>query len=505
LTGQGGNNAIETAASLTNHLVSALQNCKTKTLSTVEISNIFKNVQEQREERVSGLIQAAHSRQRLECMETPLLKFSAKFVLPYIPKHMLLNKWIQVYSPAVSLKTLPMPRKPRDVAYFDERFRQPSSRGVLGVILYAAFFLLAWMGHRQLWTAGKINGFWSLVRESVSRQSILLPGGVEVPLRQVYTGFKPVDLVLQSLSTVFLPVVANFSKAEQPLQGLYFLASILPIIAILTVEGYRPRNKWTLLASPALWGVLYQLRGIGFIAPLYFGISLFHSSSISYFTPTSRTLPDNTARALLPALVLGFVLPTIMLFFPLQDALNARQIFIALWQPTPVYVVILTEVLSRVLKLIGRSTPVKTGSHGDHNSNSDLPYLRILYAAVGSISACFHLALMMSWFVSGTGFIVRAFIPFDSMAPVSDLADGVFIFFQNDFLLAAVATMLWCLTSAWDLYRVGISDVSWPVAVISIALGCIMVGPGATAAAVWYWREEVLSRTSFNQHPSVSS
>ena len=496
---------METAASLTNHLVSALRNCKTGTLSTAEISNIFKKVQEQREERVSGLIKASHARQRLECMETPLLKFVAKFVLPYLPRHMLFNKWIHIYSPAVSLNMLPMPRKPRDVAYFDERFRAPSSRGVGGVPLYAALFFLAWMGHRQLWTAGKINGTWTMVRGAVQRQSVSLPGGIEVPLRQVYTGFQPVDLILQSLVTVFLPVVTNISRPEQPLQGLYFLASMLPIIAILTVEGYRPRNQWTLLASPALWGVLYQLRGIGLIAPLYFATSLFHSSSVSYFTPSSRTVPESAALALLPALVLGFVLPTMMMFFPLQDSLNARQIFIALWQPSPVYVVILTEILSRVLKWTDRSTPVKADSHVESNCNRDILYMRIVYAAVGGISACFHLALILCWISSGTEFITRAFIPFDSLAQASNLADGVFIFFQNDFLLVAAATMLWCLASAWDLYRVGISDVSWQFALVGLVFGCLMVGPGATAAAVWYWREEVLSRTSFNQHPSASS
>jgi hypothetical protein len=496
---------METAASLTNHLVSALRNSKTGSLSTSEISNVFKNVQEQREERVSELVKAAHARQRLECMETPLLKFIAKFALPFFPKHVLLNRWIQTYSPAVSLNMLPMPRTPRDVAYFDERFRAPSSRGVFGLILYAAFFFLAWMGHRQLWTAGKINGTWNFVHGAVQGQSVSLPGGLEVPLRQVYTGLQPVDRILQSLVTVFLPVVANISRPEQSLQGLYFLASLLPIIAILTIEGYRPRNKWTLLASPALWGVMYQLRGIGLIAPLYFATSLFHSSSVSYFTPRSRTISPVTACAVIPALVLGFVLPTMMMFFPLQDSLNTRQIFIALWQPAPVYVAILTEVMSRAFKWIGRSTAVKTERQVDSDFNRDLPYLRMVYVAVGSISACFHLALILCWVISGTEIIARAFIPFDSLAQVSSLADGVFIFFQNDFLLVAVATMLWCLASAWDLYRVGISNISWQVVLVGLALGCTMVGPGATAAAVWYWREEVLSRTSFNQHPPVSS
>ncbi|CAG8052089.1 unnamed protein product [Penicillium salamii] len=505
LTGQGGNNAIETSASLTNHLVAALRGSKTGTLSTEEISNIFKRVQEQREERVSGLIKASHTRQRLECMETPLLKFLASQVLPYVPKSILLRRWIPVYSAGVSLNMLPMPRKPRDVAYFDERFRVPSSRGIFGIILYAAFFFLAWAGRRQLWTAGKVNGTWSLVREAVLAQTISLPGGVKVPLRQVYTGLQPIDRILQSLVTVFLPAVSNSSAPEQALQSLYFLATMLPIIAILTVEGYRPRNRWTLLASPALWGVLYQLRGIGLIAPIYFAMSIFHSASVGYFTPTSRTIPVSVAQALLPALVLGFVLPTMMMFFPLQDTLSSRQVFIALWQPAPIYVALLTDIVSRGIKWLGRSAPVRLDDQFGTSVCGDIPYLRIVYAAVGGISACFHFALILSWIASGSGFITRALIPLDSFGQVSSLADGIFIFFQNDFLLVAIATMLWCLTSIWDMYRMGISNVSWQVGCVGLVLACTAVGPGATAAAVWYWREKTLSRTSFGQHPSAST
>ncbi|CAG8112183.1 unnamed protein product [Penicillium olsonii] len=505
LTGQGGNNAIETSASLTNHLVAALKGCKTGSLSTEEISKIFQSVQDHREERVSGLIKASHTRQRLDCMETPLLKFLANFVLPYVPRSILMARWIHTYSPGVSLNMLPMPHKPRDVAYFDERFRVPFSRGIIGVLLYVSFGFLAWAANRQLWTAGKVNGTWTMVREAIIAKSIPLPGRVEVPLRQVYTGLRPIDRILQSLVTVFLPAVAGTSNPGQALQSLYFLACILPIIAILTVEGYRPRNRWTLLASPALWGVLYQLRGIALIAPLYFATSLFHSSSVGYFTPKSRTVPVSMAQALLPALVLGFVLPTTMMFFPLQDTLTTRQVFIALWQPAPIYVAILTEVVSRAIAWFNRPAPVKPGSQVGSIVRDDLPYLRTAYAAVGGISACFHFALMLSWVVSGSDFIIRALVPLNSFGEKSNLADGIFIFFQSDFLLVALATMLWCLASIWDMYRVGISNVSWKAGLFGLVLGCILIGPGATAAAVWYWREDILSHTSFGQHPSASA
>ncbi|KAL1873344.1 hypothetical protein Plec18167_006394 [Paecilomyces lecythidis] len=87
LTGQGGNTAIETAASLANHLVAALGRDPDRGLSTEDISNVFANVQQQREGRAWELVKAAHARQSLECMETPFLKFVAK------PTHQLYH-WI---------------------------------------------------------------------------------------------------------------------------------------------------------------------------------------------------------------------------------------------------------------------------------------------------------------------------------------------------------------------------------------------------------------------------
>ncbi|KOS47250.1 hypothetical protein ACN38_g1738 [Penicillium nordicum] len=501
LTGQGGNNAMETAASLTNHLVAALKNCHTGTLSSADISKVFESVQQQREKRAWELVKASHARQRLECQETPLLNFIGRYVVPRLPKSVLLGRWIDSYSPGVSLDMLPLPYKPREIAYFDERFRTPSSRGVVSILLYATYFLLAWLGYRQLSTALRANGTMGLVRQAIKSHSVPLPGGVEAPLRQVYTGIGAVDLILKVIVTIFLPAVANFSTPEQPLQVLYFLASMMPIIAIWTVEGFRPRNKWTLVATPSLWAVLYQMRGIGLIAPLYYASSTYISSGVLYFSPRTRTLPESTAQALLPAMILGFAVPTIMLFFPLGDALNTRQIFIALWQPAPVYVVILTQIFSHFIKSIGSSTPAKTDSAAvESKSNRDIPHLQTLYAVVGGVSACFHVALLLSWAALGTNFVTRAFIPSAAFAQVATIADGVFIFFQNDFLLVAAATLLWCLASVWDLYRLGVSNVSWQVALASLILGSVAIGPGATVAAVWYWREEVMSRTAFRRH-----
>lgn len=191
------------------------------------------------------LVKASHARQRMECMETPLLKFVAKNVIPYIPKQVLVNNWIQTYSAAVSLDMFPRPQKDQDIPYYDELVRRPSSRGLVGYAFYVSFAALALFGYRILFIAGKANGTWSLLGQAVLNRYIK---DIDVEPRQAYTGLPAIDKILKALVILFMPAISSPINPEQPLQLLYFLSSMLPLIGIFTVEGYRQRNKWTPIA-----------------------------------------------------------------------------------------------------------------------------------------------------------------------------------------------------------------------------------------------------------------
>ena len=78
--------------------------------------------------------------------------------------------------------------------------------------------------------------------------------------------------------------------------------------------------------------------------------------------------------------------------------------------------------------------------------------------------------------------------------PVTSLADGVWIFFQNDFLLVAAASFVFCLLSIWDLNRSGLAGLDIRACFCGMVAGYVIVGPGATLAAVWLWREGVMRR-----------
>jgi hypothetical protein len=141
----------------------------------------------------------------------------------------------------------------------------------------------------------------------------------------------------------------------------------------------------------------------------------------------------------------------------------------------------------------------KNISESAKEADGDTHGLKSVYQVTGIISACFHISILLSCFVSTELSLLRVFVPHNSFAPVANIGDGVFIFFQNDFLTVAASTLLWCWASMSDLYRVGMSDVS-PITAAGtiIALG-VTVGPGATLAAVWYWREQAMTGSFYKK------
>lgn len=200
-------------------------------------------------------------------------------------------------------------------------------------------------------------------------------------------------------------------------------------------------------------------------------------------------LPVPTAKAILPAAIFGYIIPSMLLFFPYTDA-DTRQVIIAFWQPAPVLVPILTGLFSYLIKL--QAGKPNNDESKEIKEETDLSHLNTVYKATGVIAACFHAFTVIGCMVSNDLSLSDVLLRKDSLAPVFDLADGVFVFFQNDCLMNAVAVFLCCMVAIWDLYRVGLSNVTLLGGLGAVVAGFGLVGPGATAAAVWHWREHLL-------------
>ncbi|KAL4877357.1 hypothetical protein BJY04DRAFT_198250 [Aspergillus karnatakaensis] len=119
--GQGGNQAIESAAALTNSLVRTLSRPRVDRLATEEIQTIFQQVQELREPRVRMAMEMSAQRQRQDAMETPELEDLMVNKFPKMFPGAVVKRWESIYCPAVSLQMLKVPVRPRVVPFDDER------------------------------------------------------------------------------------------------------------------------------------------------------------------------------------------------------------------------------------------------------------------------------------------------------------------------------------------------------------------------------------------------
>lgn len=233
MTGQGGNSAIETAAALTNGLVRMLKFPPGgEDVSQANISAVFDAVQNLRLPRAWTFVKAAHELQRLYALETPLLTASAYYMMPRLHDEDVHNVWYDAYVDGVSLDMFDIPVKPREVPFWDELLRRPTTRGWFVAPLVICFNLLAYLALRFRYYTAIANGKLPLISGALRQGSLMVS---TIPPWKVFAGYPAID------QGSILP------NREHQLQLVYFLALLLPLIAIFTIEGYRRRNSRTLL------------------------------------------------------------------------------------------------------------------------------------------------------------------------------------------------------------------------------------------------------------------
>lgn len=118
---QGGAQAIESAAEFANNLISALSSSiNNDSLSVQEIENLFERLQDVRHPRVQAMMELSRKRQVMDAMETPEMEDLVLNKLPNMLPDMLVQRWDETFLPAISLRMLPMPNRPKTVPFQDE-------------------------------------------------------------------------------------------------------------------------------------------------------------------------------------------------------------------------------------------------------------------------------------------------------------------------------------------------------------------------------------------------
>lgn len=233
--------------------------------------------------------------------------------------------------------------------------------------------------------------------------------------------------------------------------------------------------------STTLWAVPYQTIGGAIAIPLWFLCYVISTSDATYWNQHPVVSPIH-AKALLPALTLGYLVPTALVFFPYQD-LHARQAAVALWQVSPFLVNFLWYILARLLP----NQAMQERKSSVQQQRDSLPWLKAIYITASSASACTHWTVI--YLVSASKLQLRTvFVP-EHHAEWTMTSALLFIF-QIDFWVIFACTTAWSLLAAWDEdSRQNASRVGFYTAALLISLCTVCFGPGAALSLTWYRRE----------------
>ncbi|EXJ78155.1 hypothetical protein A1O3_09316 [Capronia epimyces CBS 606.96] len=498
--GHGGNGAIESAATLANGLLKKLGELRSdgqgKRPTTEEIEAIFRHVQEVRQTRVNHLREYSHEQQRTESMDSPLHWLKVK-LLPLMDVDDVVYNFSCNIPLAEKLDGLPCPRQPKLIPFKDDLESDPRPRGTAVSVLLVSFYLACgiltfygmWVHSASYGLAGKFEAI---------IQNGHFPIGPEYPLKTSYTGHGWLDNYLTFLTAVFMPGIENWDRNFGTLQR-YFLGMLIQPIAVWTVEGFRKRHALTALAPTALlvWFTLFQSAGIGIYMPFYYAVWTPYSDTDRYWWPVNREVPIQYAKVLLPANLLGYVLPTILMFVPWQDATLA-QTFEAIWQPGPMLVPILAWLFAAVYRLFN---PRSARDHQHHTATEeyqDIAYLKTIYVVIAVLGAALHVYIVGPLLLSSDpSFNFSTVFGLTFTPGPRELGEGLRLLFLADFLGFEAASVAWTCAAIWDLKRVGRTTVNVPKACLAVLAATVLVGPGAAMSIVWYWRETAMAKTQF--------
>ncbi|KUJ21599.1 FAD/NAD(P)-binding domain-containing protein [Mollisia scopiformis] len=474
--GAGGNAAIESAAALANSLAT-LKN--TKKPSLVEIQTALRQFYEKRHERANVIIETANKLTRIEALETLKDKAIVYYALPYLADS-LVNRNSNSTIGAELLDFLPEPKRSL------EAMMPWNPNGGLGKeesrllrALYAVpLLLITYACHRTM--GATIS---ALVVPSSAAGTVTLSPSVVVPLCTKFFGVEGLDKFISKFVAFFTPAIANSDPIGQ-LQALAFLGDLIPIQTIWMIEGIRRGNSGTVAdLLPTILGVLFQIRGIGYIAPIYYFLHYVQSPLENYAAPDNRMMQMGPVKTIIPTILLSYILPSVAMFT--APSLTTRQWVNGLfWQPFPIYASILQRVLPRFVKDTTQTDRIS-------RPEADMPYLRAAYGFAATAAACGYLYVRFKSPVS----LMKIF--FDGIANPTEalpLIMGATKALKYDQIAAFSAGAIWTLLSFADLKKAKKLEAGWGRVLGVFAGTTLTAGPGAAMAVMWAWREETLAK-----------
>lgn len=242
------------------------------------------------------------------------------------------------------------------------------------------------------------------------------------------------------------------------------------------------------LQRPIVSGTLFQLLGIGKVAPLYFAIEYIRTP-LSSLKGDNRNIKTDVLKSILPAMLAGHYLPLFANFF--VSTVESRQSINAWWQLFPL-VVPLVQLPLRLLAKPQSSTEKKKKTAANRKTN--LLWTRCTYGSLAAISGLSF--IYARWSAPQGTSLANIFLPglFEHTQPITSFPQGIARFLKYDGIFSLGAGFVWLGLRFRELQRSGV-PVSWWKSVCALVGTIVTIGPGAALALGWGWREEVLAET----------
>jgi hypothetical protein len=234
--GQGGNNAVESAASLANHLTRLVQSSSNEKVPFKDIKNCLNDWQTARQPRAKEVCIKANALTRLEACATLKDRLRAIHALPHLASW-LVGRLSQSFSGAERLDYVPLPPRalncPMPIHENPEEDKDTLWRRVVSTtpVIGCALAARSIMGSAK---DGFLPHLIALLHKGVWTSS----NGETVSLTRSLYNFPFLDRLFSPLNTCFLPSISG-SHAVSRSQMVSFLADCGPVYTIWLLESYR--------------------------------------------------------------------------------------------------------------------------------------------------------------------------------------------------------------------------------------------------------------------------
>ena len=258
--------------------------------------------------------------------------------------------------------------------------------------------------------------------------------------------------------------------------------------------------------SVSIFGLLYQSLGLALCAPFYLLAHSLTSPTATVPTMQNISIPKPALASLIPALVLGMILPTMSMSLPTPAWLSHhnKANVVLLWQFFPVWTSLFCLMFAQIFRSF--QLPLRPAQ-----------ILRATYISVITLSALTHASavtlaitpmLAPSLFnpahakrLTGAYFEFPPW-PIQSTAKASGIAEGALWFIQYDYIITSWAFLFWSVSLKLASLGKG-SDPSLLQTVLHFSTALVrtaMLGPmGCAASLIWERDEAVLGSAEPSQ------